>query len=426
MQINDSEFEFLRKLISIRSVGSSPEPGCPYGRNSRKALDVFLQDADSKGFMTGVIDDKVGYVEFGNGRKMIGIVCHLDVVPEGSGWDTDPFEMTVRDGVIYARGIVDDKGPACAAYFAMQRLMAEGIIPDARIRLILGTDEERTCDCVETYAAKGEIPDFAITPDAEFPAIFAEKGILHLKISGANDSQMKAKAGNAANMVPNEASLETDGITYAGKGKTAHASMPHLGSNAIMDLISKLGNDAYDKSHLLSFIRDCIFGRDASEYTGISFTDVSGSITANPAILRIGDGTEDLTIDIRYPISAEMEDITDHFRRIAVPYGLSVEVISHMASLFKDKDADEIRLLTGIWAKYMSRYDGYKPEYKDKYTSPLAIGGGTYARHMPNTVAFGLTPPWQEDQCHQANEHMSVNDFAANVELLKETILTLS
>ena len=87
MQINDNEFEFLRKLIAVRSVGGSPEPGCPYGKNSRKALDVFLQDAAGKGFRTGVIDDKVGFVEFGNGRKMIGIVCHLDVVPEGSGWD---------------------------------------------------------------------------------------------------------------------------------------------------------------------------------------------------------------------------------------------------------------------------------------------------------------------------------------------------
>ncbi len=426
MQINDNEFEFLRKLIAVRSVGGSPEPGCPYGKNSRKALDVFLQDAAGKGFRTGVIDDKVGFVEFGNGRKMIGIVCHLDVVPEGSGWDTDPFELIVQDGVMYARGIVDDKGPACAAYFAMQRLMAEGIIPDARIRLILGTDEERTCDCVETYAAKGEIPDFAITPDAEFPAIFAEKGILHLKISGTNDSQLTARAGNAANMVPNEASLEIDGVTYEGKGKTAHASMPHLGSNAIMDLIAGLGNAAFDNSRLLSFIRDCIFGRDASEYTGISFTDISGAITANPAILNIGDGKEDLTIDIRYPISAKMEDITTHFSRIAGEYGLQVEVVSHMAPLFKDKDADEIKLLTGIWSKYMSRYDGYKPEYKDKYTFPLAIGGGTYARHMPNTVAFGLTPPWQEDQCHQANEYMSVNDFVTSIELLKETILQLS
>ena len=184
MDLDNYELSFLKELIAIRSVGSNPEPGCPYGINSRKALDFFLGKASEEGFITGVIDDKAGFVEFGEGSRMIGIVCHLDIVPEGTGWDTDPFTLTVKNNIMYGRGIVDDKGPACAAFFAMRRLKNEGIIPSSKVRLILGTDEERTCDCVETYASKGEIPDFAVTPDAQFPAIFAEKGILHIRIYG--------------------------------------------------------------------------------------------------------------------------------------------------------------------------------------------------------------------------------------------------
>ena len=184
--LTNEEYEFLEKLISIESTGASPvddkEFGTlPYGSKPFEALHYFLDDASKAGMRTGTIENRVGWVEFGpEGADLIGIVCHLDVVPSGEGWKTSPFKLTLDDGVLYGRGIVDDKGPACAAYFAMRRLMNEGFTPSKRIRLILGTDEERTCSCVETYAEKGEIPSFAITPDGEFPVIYAEKGILHV------------------------------------------------------------------------------------------------------------------------------------------------------------------------------------------------------------------------------------------------------
>lgn len=432
MSLSEYESNFLKGLISIPSVGGRYEPGAPYGKNPRAALDFFLKEAEAQGFITGTIDDKVGYAEYGKGDKLIGIVCHLDVVPKGDGWHSDPFILTIKDGAFYARGIVDDKGPACASFFAILRLIKNGSFPDVRVRLILGTDEERTCSCVETYAEKGEIPDFAITPDAEFPVIFAEKGILHIRIFDKVRTGLKASGGSAANMVPANASMEfkTDGhINYLdAEGKPAHASKPDLGINAILKLSEKLSETDFDitSSPLFNFIQNEINGGVRERFTNCDIEDISGRITANPAVLDIDENGESLVIDIRYPVTCDLDKLMNDISICCGKYGLSVEKLSHMAPLFKDKDTKEIKVLTEVWEANMDKYDGFKEEYRELYTKPLAIGGGTYARHMPNTIAFGVQTPWQEDQCHQADEHMSINDFEANIKVLMDAIVKLA
>ena len=428
--LTQEEYKFIKDLIAIESTGSTPAEDpvngtLPYGAKPFEALKFFLDTASTAGMRTGVIENRVGWVEFGpENADLIGIVCHLDVVPAGDGWDTPPFKLTLKDGYLYGRGIVDDKGPALASYIAMKRLMDSGFAPAKRIRLILGTDEERTCSCIETYAAKGEIPSFAITPDGEFPVIYAEKGILHIKVSSDEASPVVAKAGSAANMVPASSSCIIDGKEYTVRGKTAHASKPDLGVNAIFEMIKELENDGadYRKSPLLSFIAKELVPCTAAEYTGCNITDESGSVTANPAVLLCGEDGESLVIDIRCPVSYSMDAITSHIAMRAAEYGLSVEVLNQMAPLYKSRDLPEITLLTDIWKENMPLYTGFMPDYLNSYTEPIAIGGGTYARHMPNTIAFGIQTPWQEDQCHQANERCAVRDFEADIKILTEAI----
>jgi succinyl-diaminopimelate desuccinylase len=432
--LTQEEYAFLSKLISIGSTGSSaaedPKYGTlPYGEKPFQALRFFLDDASASGMRTGIIENRAGWCEFGpEGAELIGIVCHLDVVPSGDGWETDPFSLTEKDGVFYGRGIVDDKGPACASYFAMKRLMASGINLSKRVRLILGTDEERTCSCVETYAKNGEIPSFSITPDAEFPVIYAEKGILHVKVVYDEPSTVIAKGGSAANMVPASCSCILDGKEYSATGKMAHASKPDLGVNAVFEMIKALDADSadYSSSPLLSFIAKEIVYSEASYYTGCSVTDESGSVTANPSVLSCDASGESLVIDIRCPVSYDMSDIVSNLARLAAPYDLSVEVLNKMDPLYKPKDLPEIALLTDIWKENMPSYSGYKPEHLTSYTEPLAIGGGTYARHMPNTIAFGIQTPWQEDQCHQANECRARKDFETDIKVMIEGIRGLA
>jgi len=432
--LSNEEFEFLKNLISIESTGSDtvddPKYGTlPYGLLPYSALKFFLDDASASGMRTGIIENRVGWCEFGPAdADLIGIVCHLDVVPAGDGWTTSPFALNLKDEILYGRGIVDDKGPACASYFAMKRLMASGFVPSKRIRLILGTDEERTCSCVETYAELGEIPSFAITPDAEFPVIYAEKGILHVKIVNSSPSALKAIGGSAANMVPATCSCTINGVEYSAKGKMAHASKPELGVNAIFELIKQLDSASvdYSNSPLLSFISKEIVYSTPAEYTGCSITDESGSVTANPSVLNCSDSGESLVIDIRCPVTYQMSDIVAKLSATAESYGLTVEVLNQMDPLYKSKDLPQIALLTEIWKSNMPSYSGYKPEYLSEYTEPIAIGGGTYARHMPNTIAFGIQAPWQEDQCHQANECRALTDFETDIKVMTEAIMGLS
>ena len=434
MTLSQDEYEFLKNLIGIESTGASEVKDTdlgtlPYGSAPFSALKFFLDDASASGMRTGVIENRVGWCEFGPAdADLIGIVCHLDVVPAGDGWTTSPFELTLKDGILYGRGIVDDKGPACASYFAMKRLLPSGFMPSKRIRLILGTDEERTCSCVETYAELGEIPSFAITPDAEFPVIYAEKGILHVKIVNSSPSTLKAIGGSAANMVPASCSCLINGVEYSAKGKMAHASKPDLGVNAIFELIKQLDSASvdYSSSALLSFISKEIVYSSPAEYTGCSVTDESGSVTANPSVLNCSDSGESLVIDIRCPVTYQMSDIVAKLSATAESYGLTVEVLNQMDPLYKSKDLPQIALLTEIWKSNMPSYSGYKPEYLSEYTEPIAIGGGTYARHMPNTIAFGIQAPWQEDQCHQANECRALSDFETDIKVMTEAIMGLS
>ena len=429
MKLNQEQMQFLKSLIAIRSVSGTPEetdgrPGTPYGSAPRAALSFFLDNASKSGFSTGVLDNRVGWCEIGEGEKLIGIICHLDVVPAGEGWDTDPFTLTEKDGLLIGRGVVDDKGPAAASFFAMQSILEDGIPEGYRIRLILGTDEERTCSCVEYYDQNGEIPDIAITPDAEFPAIYAEKGILHVKISDERPLQtnISITSGNAANMVAPSATVTSGNGTelFTVRGRTAHASRPELGINAIDILPSALKDNGLDAEiPLVTFV---------SNYDKDSLTDTedeSGSLTSNHGILSINGSEQYLITDIRYPVTASFDDIIANMKKQADRYGLKVEIDSHMPPLYKPKDSDVIKKLTTIWNRHMSGFDGFKEEYRGIYSQPGTMGGGTYARHIRNTVAFGPRAPWSEDMCHQANERMSLRDFEELVDTIKDAVLEL-
>ena len=170
----------LKKLIAIRSVMDKPGDGAPFGRGPREALDKFLSIAAGYGMKTRNENGYCGWAEIGNGKDMLGILGHLDVVPEGDGWSHDPYSMVVEDGLIKGRGVADDKGPTVAALHAMKRIAENGAKLNHRIRLIVGCNEENGSQCIEYYRDHCEIPKASFVPDADFPVINSEKGILHL------------------------------------------------------------------------------------------------------------------------------------------------------------------------------------------------------------------------------------------------------
>lgn len=425
--LTEFQKDFLSKIISVPSVGGTPAENAPYGKKAREVLDLFLSEAAEFGFRTGIVGNRAGWVEFGKGEKLIGIICHLDVVPVSDGWNSDPFQLSIiedqTDGeVMVARGIVDDKGPACAAFFAMKELLDENREPEnSRIRLILGTDEERTCSCIQYYAAHSEIPDFAITPDSIFPVIFSEKRILQLRMIGNNHNGLEAHGGSAVNIVPSIAWCVINGNRIQTEGKAAHASKPELGVNAIELLSQAMERSGIDISiyPIIRFINDF----KKSEFTGCNVTDESGSLTYNIGILNTNEAACELRIDFRVPATANADSLIQTIETKAMDYGLRTEVTLNLAPLMIPKNSPEVRKLTEIWVRHMDQFTGFREEYRKIHAEPKAVGVGTYARHIPNTVAFGIQAPWQVDQCHQANEHAAVKDFLQWKEIIREFIL---
>ncbi len=426
MELTTYQREFLSKLISIESVGGEPSEGAPYGKKPREALEFFLSEAERCGFKTGVTDDRAGWVEFGTGEHLIGIICHLDVVPAGDGWTSDPFTLTFtedEDGnqIMAGRGIIDDKGPAAASYLAMKELLDEGKIPDkVRVRLILGTDEERSCSCVEYYAEHEEVPEFSITPDGMFPAIFCEKGLLEVKLTGAPCEGFTAEGGSAPNMVPAKAQCNVGNEEIVMTGKTAHASRPEQGINAISLLTDAVESFGYDASNypVLKLVKEF----DAAAFTGCSITDESGALTSNIGMISADENGCSLVIDFRIPFTYSMQEAFDNLKAKALEYGFETESINFMEPIYKDKESSSIKKLTSIWEAHMDKFACFKEEYRNLHTEAIAIGGGTYARHIPNTIAFGPQAPWQEDLCHQANERLAVGDFIEWISIIREYI----
>ncbi|MBP5177017.1 MAG: Sapep family Mn(2+)-dependent dipeptidase, partial [Clostridia bacterium] len=170
------------ELLSIESVKGTPLDGAPFGYGVKKALDYTLDLAKSFGFETKNYDGFVGEVTFGSG-KPFAVLCHLDVVPAGNenAWISPPFKPEIRDGNLYCRGVLDDKCGAICSLFALKRLKDEGARPTRQIKLILGCDEESGWGCIDHYLEKAVMPEDGISPDADFPVIYAEKGIVHAK-----------------------------------------------------------------------------------------------------------------------------------------------------------------------------------------------------------------------------------------------------
>ncbi|MCQ2482110.1 MAG: Sapep family Mn(2+)-dependent dipeptidase [Clostridia bacterium] len=432
--MTDSQLKFLSDVISFQSVGTVPALNAPYGKNSREVLDFFLDYANKLGFKTSVIENKVGTIDIGTGDKIIAVLCHLDVVPAGDGWNTAPFELTIDNNIMYGRGIVDDKGPACASLFAMERINLSQIPEDITVRLILGTDEERGCDCIKTYAECGKTPIMAITPDAEYPVIFAEKGILHLKIeSDTLSDNIKINGGTAPNAVPAKATasyLTSDGkaVEFCAEGKAAHASRPELGINAIYEAVKLLKSSGVDisSSNLISYINDNLMNEATPvSFSGCAISDDSGELTYNLGIIHMDDKENSLMIDIRYPVTSNSKAIIEYISNIAAKYNLKCLTDDDMKPIMQNINSPLITSLNEIWINNMSRFSGFKNEYTEIYNKPIAIGGGTYARHLANTVAFGIQAPWQIDQCHQANESLAVSDFEAITDIIYQAIIKM-
>ena len=204
--------EDIAALCRINSVEGEEKPGMPFGEGVAEALDAALKLGESMGFKTENFDNYVGHIEFGEGEEMVGILGHVDVVPAGDGWNTDPWGGVITDKEIIGRGTLDDKGPIVACLYAMKILKDLNVPLSRRVRVILGSNEETDWRCMNYYIneVKPERPTVAFSPDSNFPVTYAEMGLLQYTLTREISETIEIEGGSAFNSVPSSAKVVLD------------------------------------------------------------------------------------------------------------------------------------------------------------------------------------------------------------------------
>lgn len=409
-------------MVKFESVKAEPLPGKPEGEKVNAVLEAVLALGEQRGFKTKNLGGHAGYIEYGQGKDYVAVLGHLDVVPVGEGWTKSPHGEVVDDR-IYGRGTMDDKGPMMAAFHGLMAIKEKNLALNHRIRLIFGTSEETGGDDIKKYLLTEDQPVSGFTPDAEFPAIHAEMGILVQKISIPMDSPLVAlEGGQAVNMVPDYAYAtfleEGKEKTLRMEGVSAHGSTPEKGQNAISMLIQKLvETPALDSLKKALSVLDYNLTRDLDgKNMGVDFEDApSGKLILNLGRIKLNEGKLEAFINIRYPVTIKKEQVTSQIEKIFHKEGFMVETLGHDGPLYYEKTNPMIEKLMAVYAK----------ETGDQ-SEALAIGGGTYAKMMENIVAFGPLLPGRTDTIHQLDEYMLIEDLLTCAKIYAHAMVELA
>ncbi|TVP90147.1 M20 family metallopeptidase [Alkalibacterium sp.] len=428
----------LKKLIAIPSVNmtnGNERAFPPFGKAIDQALKQTLNICEKMGMDTFYDPEGFyGFAEYGEGDETIGVLCHLDVVPEGDldKWESNPFDAVERDGVLYGRGTQDDKGPTIAALYAFKAVMDSEEVFNKKIRFIFGTDEETLWRCMKMYEAHEDFPDRGFVPDGTFPLTYAEKALLQVKLTGPGAKKMSIECGTSPNVVPDRAEYICENTeqlsaifdkmeipyTVEGKkmtvlGRSVHASQAQDGKNAIA-LLAK-GLVGFQPHPAISFIGEKI-GMETNGETlfGKVEDEITGELTLNVGTLTITDTYSEITLDMRIPHSHDKEAIADKLKKVTQVYGLDYMEYDYLPSLYVPLESDLVQTLWNV--------------YKDKTgddSEPVTSGGATYARSMPNMVAFGAHFPGSESLAHQENEGIKLDEFYKSMDIYAEAIVRL-
>ena len=436
----------LAALVAIPSVCGAAKGGLPYGEKSAEALARVLDMANSMGFSTKNVGNYAGHAEYGAGEELSAVLTHVDVVPAGAGWSTDPFEMVCRDGLAYGRGTADDKGAAIVALYCLKVLKEEKIAGKRRLRVIFGAGEEIGMDDLRHYFAAEPLPQMGFTPDAEYGICNREKGILHFNImENGNSSRAVTEfhAGSVVNAVPDRAfarlvcgepeysALEVaaekepgrfalkrtpDGAEILSHGKAAHAMQPEKGLNAATHLLRLLFG-VFDEAALGRFLSylDRSIGTETDGFSmGVKQSDEpSGDLTFNLGLLDVTPEKSSAGVDIRYPVTADGDEIIRTLTGRVEQAGFGMEVTTHNPPLYLPENSPLISLLRNAYAAVTG-----------KPAELYATGGGTYARAiLGRGVAFGPFFPDEPDRgLHNANENIDIDRFLLHAQICLEAM----
>ena len=414
--------EAVQNTVRYRTLKGQPEDGAPFGKTVKDCLDYTLGKASEMGLEARDLDGYCGIIDAGEGEEMLGILAHLDVVPEGTGWDHDPYGAEIADGRIYGRGTLDDKGPAVASIFALKAVIASGMKFRRKVRIILGCNEETGMLCLKHYKENERIPELSFSPDGEYPVTNSEKTILHCTYKASFNSHIKMNVGEAPNVVPGhaEAELDHNGIVkmLSYEGKLAHASLPWEGENALQGLLLSLkyedlsGKDRVAVDTLCEAFKNEYYGQSV----GLDKEDESGRLTLNLGMMRWDENGFELTLDLRCPVSLPECYIRERLELALAATGGRIVSWNFIPGFSVPDDSEIVSKLLKVYRNRSGQHDAM----------PKKIGGGTYARELPNAVSFGPEGYMCEASCHVANEFMSIDQLVMNAKMIADAIIALA
>ncbi len=440
--------DFLRDLQGLLKIPSvlteyNPDNPHPFGDGIHEALEYMLNLGKKHHFTVKNVDNYAGHIEVGEGEEILGILCHLDVVPTGDGWRYPPFSATIEDGKIYARGALDDKGPTMVVYYALKMLVDMGVKFNKRVRIILGTDEESGWRGLNHYLKQEPMPDLGFAPDANFPLIYGEKGILDATITGKCEQNglYSMTFGERTNVVPDKAvavvdskykkafesflreleykgevkELDNDRVELITYGKSAHGMEPNNGLNAGFILLTFL-NEQID-NQMVKFACKYLTFDSRMKKTNVDFTDEEmGDLTCNVGIGKYLNNEFTFFLNFRYPINTDIDAMTKVLNEKAQEFGYQYHINRDSKPHYVNPNSDLVKTLHNAYIKYTG----------DNKTPLLTIGGGTYARSLKNAVAFGPEFPNKEALIHQPNEYAELEDLYKAAAIYAEAIYNLT
>ena len=417
----------LGDLGTLVGIDSSEEltkaqVGAPFGPGPRAALDAAAQMVAGYGFEMHDCEGYCGYFDIpGESDKQLGIIGHLDVVPAGDGWTREPFALTREGNTLFGRGVADDKGPFLMGFHALRfwrdRFARAGRAFPVNVRVIFGCAEETGMADAEYYLSHHAAPDFLVTPDADFPLCYGEKGQFQVRVVSKpmpGGLIVALRGGTAPNGVPSSAEAivrcaasnlpAAERITvdenwdpalvggdicsnYGGlarvraEGVSGHAAMPAGSVNAIDVLAEYLLDNGLcdaDEREWLEFTRRITSVTDGSGL-GLACEDADfGPATCVGGMVTTHADRFAQTIDMRFPTTTGLAELHEKVDALAAGIDASVEGINEVEPLLVNPASPEIGALrsayeqvTGLEAKLFT------------------MGGGTYAHHFPVGVSFG-------------------------------------
>lgn len=402
----------LKYLVSFPSFKdpSTINENTPYGKSVDDALNAFAKIGEMYGFM---VEKSKRYVElsYGQSGPIIEIFGHLDVVPVDKSNNRDPFTVTSDKNNLYGRGVADDKGPLLASFYAIKALKDNDLIPDnVQIKIFAGGDEECGGTCLEDYLTNHPAPTFGFTPDSAFPLVYGEKGIgnILLKKSIKLKHIVMIKGGNAANTVIGKAIFKVDNINEIKSqiktpheinndeitfiGLAAHGSRPELGKNAFLLGLLELGKINHDDEAIK--LAETFLDYNGKKLNAYAHGEHLLDTTYNVGVVDYQNEIFLLKINFRYP---EKVDATELVNQVIKTLDANLVSENHSPCLLHDLKS---KLVTSL-------LDAYYQETNDT-SKPVTSGGGTYAKEVKNTIAFGAEFPGDDYKMHEADEYIPI------------------